>query len=253
MTALPPTQEQDLHYFLSADEPCHYIENQSSRMLVLNPELQVDEQTLSELSRHGFRRSGDIMYKPDCDSCHQCLSSRIPVHEFRMNSSQKKAWKRNQDLRFNIIPTVFANEQHFNLYARYIQQRHAEHRHEQPNPQEFQQFLIRSKNNSFFLELWLEQQLVAVSVCDYFDDGLSAVYTFFDPEQHRRSLGVFAILSQIEYAKSLQLDYVYLGYWVPHSNKMQYKSQYQPLEILYQDQWLRLKQPLSQEEMQRFG
>lgn len=244
---------EPLLFFITNPEPCSYIENQSSRLLFIDPNQAVDEKTLSELSRHGFRRNGEIMYKPDCDGCHQCLSSRIPVSEFTMNSSQKKAWKRNQDVTLNIISSAFASYEHFDLYREYVKARHNENRESLPDENEFENFLMRSNNNSIFIEFRLNQQLIGVSLCDFFDDGISAVYTFFDPSYQRRSLGVFAILTQIEYVKSLGLSYLYLGYWVPHSSKMQYKSKYQPLEILFQNEWLRLKQPLSDEDIQRFG
>ena len=122
-----------------------------------------------------------------------------------------------------------------------------------PSIDQFDKFLMHSCTDSFFLELWKDQKLLSVSTCDMLDDGLSAVYTFFEPDEHRRSLGVFAILKQIEYAKALGLDYVYLGYWVPHSKKMNYKSQYIPFEVLIDGQWRRLNRALSEQEIDHLG
>ena len=122
-----------------------------------------------------------------------------------------------------------------------------------PSHDQFEKFLIHSCTDSFFLELWQGSRLISVSTCDPLDDGLSAVYTFFDPDENRRSLGVFAILKQIEYAKKLNLDYIYLGYWVPHSDKMNYKSEYIPLELLLDGQWRRLNRTLTAEEITQLG
>ena len=249
-----PSTLSNLTYYISDPYPCDYIQHNQSRVVFIAPDEPVDERLVSELSRSGFRRSGELIYKPECDSCQQCLSCRVPVDEFVMNSAQKKAWKRNQDLITNIIPSSQANETHFELYCRYIQARHANGSMiETLNPEQFEEFLVKSKAKSIFLEFYHEQRLIAVSVCDVFDDGISAVYTFFDPEYSKRSLGGFAILKQIEYVKQLGLRYLYLGYWIPHSRKMKYKSNYQPLELYYHDNWRRLKQPLSAEEIQEVG
>lgn len=243
-----------IFYYLTDPEPCDYLEHQSSRLTLVISDDTLDKSTFSELSRQGFRRSGEFIYKPACEACQQCLSCRIPVAEFKMNSVQKKAWKRNQDLKYRLLPSIYANQQHFELYCRYLQSRHADgNMSNSLDEKQFEDFLVRSNYESVFLEFFLEDTIIAVSVCDYFDDGLSAVYTFFDPDYQRRSLGVFAILKQIEYVKTLGLNYLYLGYWVPHSKKMNYKAQYQPLDILYQQQWYRLKQPLTSEQIQLFG
>ena len=122
-----------------------------------------------------------------------------------------------------------------------------------PSYDQFEKFLIHSCSDSFFLELWKDDRLISVSTCDQLDDGISAVYTFFDPNESKRSLGVFAVLKQIEYVKSLSLDYVYLGYWVPHSNKMNYKSQYTPFELLLDGQWRRINRHLEANEIQQLG
>lgn len=222
-------------------------------MVFLDPIHRIDVVTLSELSRVGFRRSGDFVYRPECHLCRQCLSCRVPAHDFQMNSVQKKAWKRNQDLRMQIMPTHQASQIHYELYERYINERHADGDMYPPSLDQFEKFLVHSCTESFFIELWKDDQLICVSTSDKMDDGLSAVYTFFDPNESRRSLGVFAILKQLEYVKTLNLDYLYLGYWVPHSQKMNYKSQYIPLELLLDGQWRRLNRALSAEEIQRLG
>lgn len=222
-------------------------------MVFLDPTQKIDVLTLSDLSRTGFRRSGEYVYKPECHSCRQCLSCRIIVDVFTMNSQQKKAWKKNQDLHMKITPINKANNQHYQLYEKYINARHQDGDMYPPSPEQFKSFLLNSCTESFFLELWKDKQLLSVSTCDVLDDGLSAVYTFFDPNESKRSLGVFAILKQIEYVKSLNLDFVYLGYWVPHSKKMNYKSQYSPFDLLIDGQWQTFEKPLNSEQIEQLG
>ena len=249
----PKSLLNDLQYYITPPHDCSYLEKKSARMVCLDPAHRIDVITLSELSLVGFRRSGDFVYRPECHLCRQCLSSRVPVREFKMNSSQKKAWKRNQDLTLKITRTADATKKHYDLYERYIFKRHADGDMFPPSRDQFDKFLVHSCTESFFLELWKEDQLICVSTCDPLDDGLSAVYTFFDPDENKRSLGTFAILKQIELAKARALQFVYLGYWVPHSEKMNYKSQYLPLELLIDGQWRRLNHSLSSEEVQQLG
>lgn len=249
----PKSRLNDLQYYITPPHGCSYLAEKSARMVFLDPAHRIDVVTLSELSRMGFRRSGDFVYRPECHLCRQCLSCRVPVNEFKMNSTQKKAWKRNQDLTMKIVSTQDANIMHYQLYERYINERHADGDMFPPSYDQFEKFLIHSCSDSFFLELWKDDHLISVSTCDTLDDGISAVYTFFDPNESRRSLGVFAILKQIEYVKSLQQDYVYLGYWVPHSQKMNYKSQYAPFELLLDGQWRHISRHLDAEEINKLG
>ncbi|EMB5792259.1 arginyltransferase [Acinetobacter baumannii] len=249
----PKSLLNDLQYYITPPHDCSYLENKSACMVFLDPIHRIDVVTLSELSRLGFRRSGDFVYRPECHLCRQCLSCRVPVADFQMNSMQKKAWKRNQDLTMTVLPTRQASQIHYDLYERYINERHADGDMFPPSLDQFEKFLVHSCTDSFFLELWKDNRLISVSTCDLMDDGLSAVYTFFDPDEHRRSLGVYSILNQIEYVKTLGLEYVYLGYWVPHSAKMNYKSQYTPLELLLDGQWRRLNRSLSPEEINQLG
>lgn len=249
----PKSLLNDLQYYITPPHDCSYLPNKSARMVFLDPTHRIDVLTISELSRSGFRRSGDFVYRPECHLCRQCLSSRVPVTEFQMSSAQKKAWNRNRDLDIRITSPQQATEQHYLLYERYINQRHIDGDMYPPSRDQFEKFLLQTCADSFFIEFWKEQQLLAVSTCDLLDDGLSAVYTFFDPDESRRSLGVFAILKQIEHIQKLGLSYIYLGYWVPHSKKMNYKSQYLPMELLIDGQWRRLNRVLNAEEIQHLG
>lgn len=241
-------------YFVTKnDDDCSYIDGKLSRIILIDPQAKINNHVFSALADGGFRRSGELIYKPSCNSCAQCLACRIPVADFKINSMQKKAWKRNQDLKVTLIPAHQASKEHAELYVKYVQHRHSDKQSSPPDEQQFYDYLVVSRTQNIFIEYWLNEQLIAVSACDMFHDGLSAVYTFFDPDYQKRSLGVFSVLTQIEYAKSLQLDYVYLGYWIPHSQKMNYKAQYQPLEILYKGKWERLSYPLNDDDVRRFG
>lgn len=249
----PKSLLNELQYYITPPHDCSYLNDKSARMVFLDPAHRIDVITLSELSRVGFRRSGDFVYRPECHLCRQCLSCRVPVNSFKMNSSQKKAWKRNQDLTMRITLPKDASEIHYKLYEKYINQRHADGDMYPASYDQFEKFLIHSCSHSFFLELWKDDRLISVSTCDTLDDGLSAVYTFFDPDESSRSLGVFAILKQIEYVESHALNYVYLGYWVPHSSKMNYKSQYVPFELLLDGQWRRIHKRMEAQEIQHLG
>ena len=247
------TSLDDLQYYITPPHDCSYLPKRSARMVFLDPAQRIDTLTLSELSRSGFRRSGDFVYRPECHSCRQCLSARVPVANFRPNSSQKKALKNNKDLTTRIIGLDQIEDHHYQLYEQYIRVRHFDGDMYPPSYEQFEKFLLQSCANTSFLELWQDDQLMSVAACDHVDDGLSAVYTFFDPFEPKRSLGVYSILQQIEWVKKLGLDYLYLGYWVPHSHKMTYKAKYTPFEILLDGKWHTIEQQLAEDEIQRLG
>ncbi|MGE8559996.1 MAG: arginyltransferase, partial [Acinetobacter sp.] len=150
----PKSLLNDLQYYITPPHSCSYLENKSARMVFLDPAHRIDVVSLSELSRVGFRRSGDFVYRPECHLCRQCLSSRVPVSDFHMNSTQKKAWKRNQDLTVKISRTANASEIHYALYERYINERHADGDMFPPSLDQFEKFLVHSCTDSFFLEFW---------------------------------------------------------------------------------------------------
>lgn len=249
----PSLSLDELQYYITPPHDCSYLLNRPARMIFLDPIQRIDTLTLSELSRTGFRRSGDFIYRPECHLCRQCLSARVPVQEFMPNSSQKKALKQNKDLTVKITPTHQAQDYHYTLYEKYISLRHADGDMYPPSREQFDKFLVHSCTDSFFLELWHDTKLLSVATCDALDDGLSAVYTFFDPDEQKRSLGVYSILKQIEYIQNQGLDYLYLGYWVPHAKKMSYKAQYNPFEVLIDGDWHRFANQLTADEMQKLG
>src|SRR5690606_22555658 len=179
------------------------------------------------------------LYRPQCALCQACISCRIPVDHFYPNRSQRRCWQRNQDLTISVVSNINTDE-HYDLYADYIIRRHSDGDMFPPSQTQYEAFLTSEWGVTQYLEFRLKEKLIGVAVCDRLDDGLSAVYTFYDPDQIRRSLGVFAILAQIDKARALGLPHLYLGYWIKQCEKMRYKIQYRPLELLINRRWMRL-------------
>ncbi len=226
-----------LNFFASTPEPCSYLENRKSVSAFANPHMDMDMNTYNELIRHGFRRSGGYIYRPHCPQCQECISVRIPVKAHRYSRNEKRVIRRNSDLRISVMPSRYRDE-HFDLYRRYINSRHDDGSMANPNKSDYHRFLICDWTDTLFYEYRLNRILIAVAVCDLTDTGLSAVYTFFDPDHADRSLGHFAILNQIHETRLRDLDYLYLGYWIRNCSKMSYKRRYRPLEAYLRDQWV---------------
>ena len=200
-------------------------------------------EAFSQLMRAGFRRSGRVIYKPHCRTCQACVSVRIPVDEFRPNRSQRRAARRNADLTCTIRPAYFCAE-HFQLYCRYQARRHPNDAMNHTDPKLYFSSMVESNVNTRFIEYRLGSQLAALSVFDGLDDGLSAVYTFFEPDMQGRSLGTYAILRQMAYARELGLKWLYLGYWIAGCRKMDYKVNFRPLAGFQRGRW----EPLPQQK-----
>jgi arginyl-tRNA--protein-N-Asp/Glu arginylyltransferase len=226
-----------LNFFASTAEPCGYLENRNAVSAFANPHIDMDMQTYNELIQHGFRRSGGYVYRPHCPSCHECISVRIPLKKQKFTRNELRTIKRNSDLTIRILKGKF-HEEHFDLYKSYINSRHNDGSMANPGKADYHRFLICDWTDTTFIEFRLNRQLIAVAVSDVLSTGLSAVYTFFDPEYALRSPGHFAILTQISEAKSRDLEYLYLGYWIRECEKMSYKRRYKPLEGFINDQWV---------------
>jgi arginine-tRNA-protein transferase len=194
------------------------------------------------LAVHGFRRSGEYVYRPHCPTCRACIPARIPVQRFRGNRNQRRTARRNAELTVLRRDDSFRKE-HFDLYYRYLDARHPEGEMANPSPEDFRRFLTSGWSDTQFVEFRHDNRLAAVTVVDRLPDALSAVYTFFAPEHASRSLGRYAILWQIQEALRLGLPYVYLGYWIDGCRKMAYKREYQPLEGLIDGEWRELPAP----------
>ncbi len=228
-----------LKFFATHPHTCSYLQDQRATTLFLDPQQPIDVATYSRLSELGFRRSGDHLYRPHCQSCSACIASRIPSADFTPSRQQKRIIKRNADLQVSARPPRVTDE-NYQLYARYIESRHADGDMYPPSREQFSSFLVSDWSFSLFYEFRLEGELLAIAVTDHMSNGLSAVYTFFHPDHPRRSLGRFAILWQIEEARRTGMEAVYLGYWIKNCRKMSYKTEYRPLEMLVNQRWVRI-------------
>jgi len=233
------TDLSTLKLFATQPHPCSYIDGEQATTVFVDPEAKIDINLYSQLSLLGFRRSGGHLYRPQCSNCQACMSCRIPVSLFKANRSQRRCWQKNQDIQVSAVERIDTLE-HYHLYSRYIESRHQDGDMYPPSEEQYKAFLTSEWGSTRYLEFRLDGKLIGVSVCDYLEDGLSAVYTFYDADQNERSLGKFAILAQIHRAQEMGLGYVYLGYWIKQCEKMNYKTDYRPLELLVNRRWLRL-------------
>jgi arginine-tRNA-protein transferase len=225
-----------LQFYLTANYPCSYLSHQQARSQVATPGGLVDTVVYSELMRLGFRRSGLHVYRPHCDHCRACTPTRLRVDEFRPNRTQRRCQTRNADLEIHMKPLLY-DESHYRLYRRYQAARHAGGGMDQDDREQYRGFLLQSRVDSALIEYRLDGEVVMVALVDRLLDGLSAVYTFFEPDLEQRSLGVYGVLEQVRLARELNLPYLYLGYWIADCRKMAYKRTYQPLEMLMQGRW----------------
>jgi arginyl-tRNA--protein-N-Asp/Glu arginylyltransferase len=229
-----------LRFYASHTQRCSYLPERESVSAFADPREAMSTHLYGMLAVHGFRRSGEYVYRPHCPSCQACIPARIPVARFRGNRNQRRNLRRNRDLTIVRRDDGFRRE-HFDLYHRYLDARHPEGEMANPTPEDYRRFLTSGWSDTHFVEFRLDNHLVAVTVIDRLPQGLSAVYTFFSPEHATRSLGRYAILWQIQEAMRLKLPYVYLGYWIEGCRKMDYKLEFQPLEGLIGGEWRELR------------
>ncbi len=233
------TELARLKFYATQPHTCSYLPDEQATTLFLDPSQPMDTGLYADLSELGFRRSGDHLYRPHCQRCNACVPARIPAVRFQPSRQQKRIFKRNADLQVTAIRPQYT-EEYFDLYRRYIEQRHSDGDMYPPSRDQFATFLVRDLPFSRFYEFRAGERLLAVAVTDLLPNGLSAVYTFYEPEEERRSLGRFAILWQIGEALRLELNAVYLGYWIKNCKKMNYKTQYRPIELLINQRWMLL-------------
>ena len=233
--------DQPLKIFPTAMHPCSYIPGLIARNAVVDPDYEMNPEIYDYLIQNGFRRSGEQVYRPYCHTCEECVTTRIPIEDFKRSRSQKRIWKLNQDLIVKISKDGFRKE-YLPIYQRYL-----ESRHESVDYEGVEKFLLAQWCDIHFYEFYQKdevgnEELIGIAVTDEVKSGLSAVYTFFDPEHgSKRSLGVFAILWQVETAIEKKLQYVYPGFWIKDCRKMSYKSNYQPIEGLIKGKWVALE------------
>ena len=225
-----------LQFYLTAPYPCSYLPGRMARSQVAVPGSLIDTVVYSELVRVGFRRSGNHVYRPRCDSCRACTPVRLPVADFQPSRSQRRCLRSNADLQMQLKPLIF-DEAHYRLYRRYQTERNVGGGMDQDDREQYRSFLLQGKVDSALAEFSLDGEVVMVALLDRLLDGLSAVYTFFEPDLGRRGLGVFGVLTQIRLTQELGLPYLYLGYWIKDCRKMAYKRDYRPMERLDDFQW----------------
>lgn len=238
-----PLIGRHLALYLTGEHSCSYLPDRRARTLFVDPTARIDGSTYQVLVDQGFRRSGAHVYRPACRGCAACVPVRIPVADFAANRSQRRNWRRNTaDLALIDTPSTF-KPSHFSLYRRYLTARHAEgSMADDASEESYRRFLVeRWGGSTRFIEMRLDERLVGVAVTDVLDRGLSAVYTFFDPTISDRAPGTFAILAQIEAARRIGVSYLYLGYWLRDSPKMQYKDRFRPIEAWDGQTWRRFE------------
>lgn len=240
MTQHFPTRQ--LRFFLTAPSPCPYLPDRFERKVFAHLPLSDGATVNDSLTQVGFRRSQNIAYRPACEACSACVSARIPAADYILSRSERKVLSRNADLERNLVEAEATMEQ-FDLLRRYLTARHADGGMAEMTWPDYVAMVEDTAVRTHIIEYRMKSgdrgpgDLIACALVDLMSDGLSLVYSFYDPTATRRSLGSFVILDHIDQANATKLPYVYLGYWVRGSEKMAYKVRFSPIELLRSDGW----------------
>ena len=225
--------------FQTLPHPCGYFSERTAQNIVIDPSAPQLPHIYDLAMQRGYRRAGGHVYHPQCGACRACVACRVPVARFKPDRSQRRCLARNADLDVRIAAAAYSDE-YFALYRRYLRARHPDGGMDDARPEDFSRFLYTAWSPTRFVEIRAGERLLALAVTDFCPAGLSAVYTFFDPDIEERGLGTFAILHQIRIAQENGLPYVYLGFWIDGHPKMHYKRRYRPLEVLQGGAWREL-------------
>ncbi len=234
---------RQIRFFLTAPSPCPYLPGRNERKVFAHLPVADGANVNDTLTQVGFRRSQNIAYRPSCEACDACWSARIPVPDYAFSRSERRSLERNSDLTRQIVPAQASMEQ-FDLLSRYLNARHAEGGMAEMAWPDYVAMIEDTAVKTQLVEYRApsdtnpQGDLVACALVDVLADGLSLVYSFFDPDLPKRSLGSFMILDHVAQAKTADLPKVYLGYWVKGSDKMAYKARFNPLEILRPGGWV---------------
>lgn len=230
---------KNIRVFATNAHPCSYLPDREATTLFVDPQLPVNSDLYGQLNELGFRRSGKHFYTPHCKNCNNCIATRVVVPDFQLTRRHQRILRANTDVEVIEVDSINSNE-HYEIYERYINDRHPDGDMHPPSNEQYKQFIGDATQFSSYLELRADTRLFGVCVLDRLPDGFSAIYTFFDPAFEKRSPGVLAILKLIARAQEQSLDYVYLGYWIRECRKMAYKIEYRPIELLINGRWQRL-------------
>jgi len=227
---------QTIQLFLTEADQCSYLSDRQQRMLLVDPNHPLDNSLATYFSNHGFRRSGNMTYRPKCDHCQQCVSVRVPAIHFTPSKSQRRIIRKNSEVIVSMEPMENALD-YFQLYYEYQKSRHPNGSMCDSSEEKYLTFLQSDFTDSALVVRRLGNIVISVTVVDLFHDGVSLLYTFFNTDFSDLSPGKAAIIDIISYCQNQGLSYIYLGFWIKESQKMNYKTQFQPIEGYFDGEW----------------
>tara|TARA_B100001250_G_C19778534_1_gene780759 strand:+ start:67 stop:792 length:726 start_codon:yes stop_codon:yes gene_type:complete len=227
---------EEIQFYVTTKYSCGYIDGQDAQSIVATPYKRINSKNFNNLINKGFRRSGQYVYKPNCKNCNACIPIRLLAKNFIPSKSQKRVKKYLNKLTVKILPLTF-DEEHYKLYIQYQNKRHRNNNEDEDDVADYNDFLIKSNVNSKIVEFRFNNELKIISIIDFVKDGISAVYTFYDCNNNKLSLGTVSIIWLLELCKKENLPFLYLGYWIYESQKMKYKTNFKPYELMIEGAW----------------